>query len=246
MFNEIPQMLVLGHARQLCKREPSLDVIVRGTTFSMSPLFVLRTVIISAAGMFVTTALGFSEEVLANRSIDSVALQRASLSTVAMKLANSAGVAIGIELLSGQEEKRFDFSASGSTLGTELDNLLRNNDRYQWRQLGNTICVFPKYQAGSSVFDMTIDHFESRNTTSVQMLEELLRVPAIVDFLSKQNAKASTWVVGSVLLQRSSIDLTGFTLREGLNSIVIATKGTGWLAFHQQQKATDHIWFQIW
>jgi hypothetical protein len=181
---------------------------------------------------------------LGDKRVTQVSVQKNDIAGAVLALALDTGVPIGVEVLAGPGEE-FDVTAAGSTLGTELNKLVRNDPRYQWKQIGKAIDIFPKDEP-DFVFDVPVDHFESKDGFPVQMIQELLRDPAVAARLAKAKVTAGTWVAGSASRQRASVNIEKATFRRALNDIVVAVGRSGWTAFHQRQADVDYLWFQLW
>jgi hypothetical protein len=185
-----------------------------------------------------------AEDALGDKRVTQVSVQKNDIAGAVLALALDTGVPIGVEVLAGPGEE-FDVTAAGSTLGTELNKLVRNDPRYQWKQIGKAIDIFPKDEP-DFVFDVPVDHFELKDGFPAQMIQELLRDPAVAAHLAKAKVTAGTWVAGSASRQRASVNIEKATFRRALNDIVVAVGRSGWTAFHQRQADVDYLWFQLW
>jgi hypothetical protein len=186
----------------------------------------------------------YAENQLELKPIRRLSLQNEPFGPAVIALAKNAGVSIGVELVKGDENFKVNIDATDSTLGAELDKLVHGHALYEWRQIGELIDVFPRNEP-QSVFNIVVDHFESRNSAPIQLVQELMRSPAVAAHLSTKGITPATWVTGSAPLEKYSIKEEGVTLREALNEIAYSTKREGWIAFYQRQDDHNYLWLQL-
>lgn len=211
----------------------------------MSRLHALRIVTsLISAGLLLASSSNTQLD-LSVKPLKRINIKNETITSVAMAFARSAEVTIGLEIASGHDDDRISLeTADDSTVGAELDKLVRNYPIYQWKQVGNAISIFPKADA-PSVFDLMIEHYSSKSELPVQMVHEIMQVPIIATYLSTNKVKPATWVTGSVPQSRSSIELINVSLREGLDEIAVSTSRLGWVAFRQNRDGVDYLWLQM-
>jgi hypothetical protein len=211
----------------------------------MLPSPARKIVIISTITAFALVRPNYAQQSPADKLVTGVTLEKKPFLSVVMALAADTSVPIGVEVLAGEENREMDINATESKLGIELDKLVHADPRYEWKQMGKVINIFPK-NGPKSVFDVLIDHFESKNALPIQMVQEIMREPAVATYLSKRRITPATWVTGSVPLERSSVIVQKATLREALDEILVATHRLGWVAFYRHEAGGDYLWFQLW
>ena len=195
----------------------------------------------------IVTAAAYSKQTVVDKRVPRITAGEYSLQSLLITLALATGVPIGIEIASGDSGKPrfYKERPAGVSLGKVLDDLFPGNNQYEWKQNGGVINVFPKRDR-SNVFSVNINSFEVKNAVSTEILQQLLKHPAVADYLSRRGITPATWVTGSVPMNRNSFSFRKLSFRAALDAIVLATGRSGWTAFSQRQNSKEYLWFQLW
>jgi hypothetical protein len=115
-----------------------------------------------------------------------------------------------------------------------LEDAIRADPPYEWHLTdGRIIDIYPRNK-NERFLDVLVPRFKIQDKTRSVALYELTQTPAFGRMLTNLNAKLRTPISGpgnfSELGPKISIELQNTSLREILNTIVIASHGSAWSA----------------
>jgi hypothetical protein len=189
----------------------------------------------------------YSRQRIAERPVPLIEAGEYSLPSLLMKVALETGVPIGLEVdrSAAGRPAFYRGNQAGVPLSRVLDEIIKADGPYVWKENGGVIDVFPKKEP-TELFNTEIASFEAKDALPIELLQALLKEPAITEYLSQLRITAATWVTGSVPVNRSSISIQKLPFRAALNKIVLVAGRPGWTAFYQQQGGKEYLWFQLW
>ena len=134
-------------------------------------------------------------------------------------LPNAYGVTVGLEL-DTQRYHQVGISLSDATVTDVLNAIVQSSKKYQWRQTGEFVDVWPL--AGSnSLLETRISSFNVKDLSPSEAFDQLLNLPELQANMKNMNLKRRPPDVSleKVSNSRFSVNMEGVNLRQALNKI---------------------------
>ena len=144
-------------------------------------------------------------------------------------LPNAYGVTVGLEL-DTQRYHNVSVSLQDATVTDVMNALIQSSKKYQWRQTGGFIDVWPL--AGSNpLLETRINSFNVKDLSPSEAFDQLLNLPEVQANMTTLNLKRRAPDVTPEKLSSSrfSVNLEGVSLREALNKIAQESRIEIWI-----------------
>ena len=144
-------------------------------------------------------------------------------------VSDAYGVTVGLEL-DTQPPRQVGVSLLDATLTDVMNAFVQSTKRYQWRQTGQFVDVWPL--AGSNpLLETRISRFNAKDLSPSEAFDQLLNLPEVQANMTALNLKrrAPDASRGKLSSSRFSVNLEGVTLREALNQIAKESRIEIWV-----------------
>ena len=144
-------------------------------------------------------------------------------------VSDAYGVTVGLEL-DTQPPRQVGVSLLDATLTDVMNAFVQSTKRYQWRQTGQFVDVWPL--AGSNpLLETRISSFDVKDLSPSEAFDQLLNLPEVQANMTALNLKrrAPDASARNVSSSRFSVKLEGVTLREALNQIAKESRIEIWV-----------------
>ena len=144
---------------------------------------------------------------------------KGDFTSVLAALPNVYGVTVGLEL-DTQRYHNVTVSLQDATLTDVMNALVQSSKKYQWRQTGGFIDVWP-LAGGNLLLETRINSFNVKDLSPSEAFDQLLNLPVVQANMTTLNLKrrAPDVTPGKLSSSRFSVNLEGVSLREALNKI---------------------------
>jgi len=144
---------------------------------------------------------------------------KGDFTSVLAALPNVYGVTVGLEL-DTQRYHNVTVSLQDATLTDVMNALVQSSKKYQWRQTGGFIDVWP-LAGGNLLLETRINSFNVKDLSPSEAFDQLLNLPEVQANMTTLNLKrrAPDVTPGKLSSSRFSVNLEGVSLREALNKI---------------------------
>jgi len=144
--------------------------------------------------------------------------------------AEDYGVIIGLEADPGKPKPEVTIDLRDATLRDILNGIVESEPRYQWRESGEYIEVFPT--SGSSILlDTPVASFQVKDVRRGEAINQLMSLPEVQALMISMNLKlrpagpSPTWAKD----EKFSLNLNGVTLRQAMQRIVKESGARFWM-----------------
>jgi len=144
-------------------------------------------------------------------------------------LPNVYGVTVGLEL-DNQRYHNVTVSLQDATLTDIMNAIVQSSKKYQWRQTGGFIDVWP-LAGGNPLLETRINSFNVKDLSPSEAFDQLLNLPEVQANMTALNLKRRAPDVspGKLSSSRFSVNLEGVSLREALNKIAQESRIENWI-----------------
>ena len=141
------------------------------------------------------------------------------MTSIVAALPNTYGVTVGLEL-DTQRYHTVSISLRDATVTDVMTAIVQSSKKYQWRQTGGFIDVWPLAGA-NPLLETRISSFNAKDISPLQAFDQLLNLPEVQANMTALNLKrrAPESSPGKLTDARLSINLEGVSLREALDKI---------------------------
>ena len=138
-------------------------------------------------------------------------------------------VTMGLEL-DTQRSHVVTLSLMDATVADVLNAVMQSSKKYQWRQNGEVIDVWPLVGA-NPLLETKITSFKVKDVSPLEAFDQLFNLPEVKASMTGFNMKRRAPEGSPAKLNNSkfSVDLEGVTLREALNKIALESKIQIWI-----------------
>jgi hypothetical protein len=194
-----------------------------------------------------------SEELLSKRM--SIHFKKATVLQILSHVSSREDTPIGFEpSLSDHSHEVMQIDVDNASLEDILNLLVQNAPRYRWRYVDgaiNVTAVTDQDPVISRLLSLPIKSFETPiNTPTLKLMDAVLRLPEVAEFLNGQGLTGSSAANMSIFLQpdpiRSSTKImtSNVEFRAVLNKTIVATQNRLWIAYRNGEKLDQvHILF---
>jgi hypothetical protein len=156
-------------------------------------------------------------------------------------LANEYGVTIGLETDPKKPKSEIKLDLRDVTFPEILNGIVQSEPRYQWRENGGCIEVFP-VSGGLTLLDTPIHSFQVKDVNRDLAINRLLGLPEVRAQSLSLNLKRRPPYPPSERIkdEKLSFDLNGVTLRQALNRIAQDSRAKFWV-FRRYDDGTFEI-----
>jgi hypothetical protein len=144
-------------------------------------------------------------------------------------LPNTYGVTVGLEL-DTQRYHNVTVSLQDATVTDVMNALVQSSKKYQWRQTGGFIDVWPL--AGSNpLLETRINSFNVKDVSPSEAFDQLFNLPEVQANMTTLNLKRRAPDASSEKLSSSrfSVNMEGVSLREALDKIAQESRIEIWI-----------------
>ncbi len=154
---------------------------------------------------------------------------KGDFTSVLAALPNVYGVTVGLEL-DTQRYHNVTVSLQDATLMDVMNALVQSSKKYQWRQTGGFIDVWP-LAGGNLLLETRINSFNVKDLSPSEAFDQLLNLPEVQANMTTLNLKrrAPDVTPGKLSSSRFSVSLEGVSLREALNKIAQESRIEIWI-----------------
>ena len=143
---------------------------------------------------------------------------KGDFTSVLAALPNVYGVTVGLEL-DTQRYHNVSVSLQDATLTDIMNALVQSSKKYQWRQTGGFIDVWP-LAGGNLLLETRINSFNVKDLSPSEAFDQLLNLPEVQQNLADLHLKRRAPDAREKLSSsKFSINLEGVSLREALDKI---------------------------
>lgn len=179
-------------------------------------------------GIWVVSASGVMAQQPAPTTLRVIEYQ-GDFTMILASLPNTFGVTVGLEL-DTERHHVVRVSLRDATIRDVLNATVQSSKRYQWRQIGEFVDVWPI--AGSNpLLDTTISSFNVKDLSPAEAFDQLFNLPEVQANMTalKLKRRAPDVSPGKLSSSRFSLNLEGVSLREALNKIAQEARLEIWI-----------------
>jgi hypothetical protein len=154
---------------------------------------------------------------------------KGDFTSILASLGNTYGVTVGLEL-DTQRYQKISLSLTDATVTDVMNGLVESSKKYQWRQTGEFIAVWP-VAGGNPLLETKINRFNVKDLSASEAFDQLLNLPEVQASMTALNLKRRAPDVSFEKLSSSrfSVNLEGVTLRDALNRIAQESRLGFWI-----------------
>ena len=153
-----------------------------------------------------------------------------SMAGLLARLAGDYGVTIGLEADPTKPQSEVIIDVRDATLTDILNAIVQSEPRYQWRESGGDIEVFP-VSGGNPLLDMPLSTFQVKDVRRAEAIDQLMGLPEVQAVAMSMNLKLRPDgpLPTGAKDEKFSLSLSGVTLRQALNRIAKESGARFWL-----------------
>ena len=155
---------------------------------------------------------------------------RGDMAPLLAQLAQDYGVTIGLETDPKKPTSDVMLDLKGATLPDLLNGIVQSEPRYQWRESGGNIEVFPA-SGSNQILDIPVTTFQVKEVGRREAIDQLMSLPEVQAVMISMNLKLRPGAPPRIPAkdEKFSLSLSGVTIRQTLNRIAGESGVRFWL-----------------
>lgn len=196
----------------------------------------IRVMTLMSAGLVAFAFVSLRQQPKVNmldRVVSGFVLRDVTPSLILERLAKTRNLRIGLETIP-EPGPKIDVIVERGTIRNILDQIIKGDPRYEWREVDGGINVYPKANR-SELLEIVVPRFRVAEVNSAQAISTIFNVPTVRRELERKGLSRRDF--GSLpaksysSLPRFSVSLRNVTVRTILNGIMRASGNNYWVFF---------------
>ncbi len=172
-----------------------------------------------------------------NRRLEPLAIEADSMAEILSKISGDYGIPIGQEAATDGQSPTLSVVIQGRSLRDVLDEIVKQDPRYEWKVIDGVINVFPRTKRDlllANILDQRVQSFTiPKATRLIQIRYAIAAIPEVKELLQQANVTPMDYIaVGGDLVkpgQDFSLNTSDSTVREILNQIIRTSDFKYWI-----------------